>query len=157
HGPAVDEPAARPGAGRDAPGRDAHGPDPARGPAAGGGRRAGARDAVARPVPRRRRGHAGIGRAGAAQARSGDRWLLRLWLECLAQASRDEQFREHAATFWRGNRARGEKLISVAVPRHAERAKAIASAMIALDIGVAIQHLVDPDDAPLDLYPELYA
>jgi AcrR family transcriptional regulator len=93
----------------------------------------------------------------AIQARSEDRWLLRLWLECLAQASRDEQFRELAATFWRGNRARGEKLISVAVPEHAERAKAIASAMIALDIGLAIQHLVDPDDAPLDLYPELYA
>jgi hypothetical protein len=28
--------------------------------------------------------------------------------------------------------------------------------MIALDIGLAIQHFVDPDDVPLDLYPELY-
>jgi hypothetical protein len=29
-------------------------------------------------------------------------------------------------------------------------------ALIALDIGLAIQHFVDPEDAPLDLYPELY-
>jgi AcrR family transcriptional regulator len=92
----------------------------------------------------------------AIQARREDRWLLRLLLECLAQASRDEQFRKLAASFWRGNRARGEKLVANAVPRHAQRAKAIASAMIALDIGLAIQHMVDPDDAPLDLYAELY-
>jgi AcrR family transcriptional regulator len=92
----------------------------------------------------------------AVQTRREDRWLLRLWLECLVQASRDDQFRELAATFWRGNRARGERLIAAGVPEHAERAKAIASAMIALDIGLAIQHMVDPDDAPLDLYPELY-
>jgi hypothetical protein len=28
--------------------------------------------------------------------------------------------------------------------------------MIAMDIGLALQHFVDPDGAPLDLYPELY-
>ena len=32
----------------------------------------------------------------------------------------------------------------------------LASAMIALDIGLALQHFVDADAAPLDLYPELY-
>jgi AcrR family transcriptional regulator len=92
----------------------------------------------------------------AIQSRREDRWLLRLWLECLVQASRDEEFRKLAATFWRGNRARGEKLIAAAVPQHAGRAKSIATAMIALDIGLAIQHMVDPEAAPLDLYPELY-
>jgi hypothetical protein len=28
--------------------------------------------------------------------------------------------------------------------------------MIALDIGLAVQHLVDPDAVPLDLYVPLY-
>ncbi len=34
--------------------------------------------------------------------------------------------------------------------------RAVATALIALDIGLALQHLVDPDDVPLSLYPELY-
>jgi AcrR family transcriptional regulator len=92
----------------------------------------------------------------AIQARGEDRWLWRLWFECLAQAGRDEELRELAATFWRGNRARGQKLIATAIPEQAARAKAISTAMIALDIGLAIQHFVDPEDVPLDLYPELY-
>jgi AcrR family transcriptional regulator len=92
----------------------------------------------------------------AIQARTEERWLFRLWFECLAQAGRDERLRELASTFWRGNRARGQKLIETAMPHHADRAKAISTAMIALDIGLAIQHFVDPEDVPLDLYPELY-
>jgi hypothetical protein len=32
----------------------------------------------------------------------------------------------------------------------------LASALIAMDIGLALQHFVDPEAAPLDLYPELY-
>ena len=28
--------------------------------------------------------------------------------------------------------------------------------MIALDVGLAVQHLVDPDEAPLDLYVPLF-
>jgi hypothetical protein len=28
--------------------------------------------------------------------------------------------------------------------------------MIAMDIGLALQHFVDPEGVPLDLYPELY-
>jgi AcrR family transcriptional regulator len=85
-----------------------------------------------------------------------DRWLWRLWFECLAQAGRDEKLRELASSFWRGNRAGMTKLIERGVPELGEQAKAIATAMIALDIGLAIQNFVDPDDAPLDLYPELY-
>ena len=33
----------------------------------------------------------------------------------------------------------------------------LASALIALDIGLALQHDVDPDAVPLEVYPELYA
>ena len=85
-----------------------------------------------------------------------DRWLWRLWFECLAQAGRDEELRELASTFWRGNRAGLTQLIELGAPELSKRAKAIATAMIALDIGLAIQNFVDPDDAPLELYPELY-
>ena len=92
----------------------------------------------------------------AIQGREQDRWLFRLWFECLSQAGRDDDLRELAATFWRGNRARGAKLVETAMPDLADRAKAISTALIALDIGLAIQHFVDPDDVPLALYPELY-
>ena len=34
--------------------------------------------------------------------------------------------------------------------------KHLASALTALDIGLAVQNLVDPDEVPLDLYPQLY-
>lgn len=93
----------------------------------------------------------------AIQARPEGRWLWRLWFECLAQADRDEELRELAATFWRGNRERIARLAAIAMPHQKSRAKSIATAMIALDIGLAIQHFVDPDEAGLDLYPELYA
>jgi AcrR family transcriptional regulator len=92
----------------------------------------------------------------AIQANPEGRWIWRLWFECLAQAGRDEELRELAATFWKGNRERIAKLIEIAQPHHRDGAKAIATAMIALDIGLAIQHFVDPDGAPLDFYPELY-
>jgi AcrR family transcriptional regulator len=95
-------------------------------------------------------------RLAAIQANPEGRWLWRLWFECLAQAGRDEELRQLAETFWRGNRERTTKLIELAWPHHQAQAKAIASALIALDIGLAIQHFVDPDDVPLDLYPELY-
>ncbi|MDQ6836462.1 MAG: TetR/AcrR family transcriptional regulator [Actinomycetota bacterium] len=92
----------------------------------------------------------------AAQMHKEGRWLFRLWLECLAQAGRDPELRKLASSFWRGNRARTAKLWEAAMPGQAARAKAIATALIALDIGLAIQHSVDPDDVPLDLYPELF-
>ena len=92
----------------------------------------------------------------AIQAKAEGRWIWRLWFECLAQAGRDEELRELAATFWQGNRERIANLIETALPQHKDRAKAIATALIALDIGLAIQHFVDPEEAPLHLYPELY-
>lgn len=90
------------------------------------------------------------------QAERDTHWLWRLWLECLAQAGRDKEVRKLAATFWRDNRAGIAILIEQANPRRADRAKAISTALIALDIGLAIQNFVDPDDVPLDLYPELF-
>jgi AcrR family transcriptional regulator len=90
------------------------------------------------------------------QAEGDGRWLWRLWLECLAQAGREEAVRNLAATFWRDNRAGTAMLIKQAAPQQADRAKAISTALIAMDIGLAIQNFVDPEDVPLDLYPELF-
>lgn len=87
-------------------------------------------------------------------------WLFRLWLECLTQAARDNEFRKLAATFWSGNRAllaEGARGAFEEVGREPPLPlKQIATAMIALDVGLAVQHLVDPDEAPLDNYVPLF-
>jgi AcrR family transcriptional regulator len=91
---------------------------------------------------------------------SAERWIFELWLECLAHAARHSEFAELPATFWSGNRAVGAEMIE-RVYRDADASppvepRHLASAMIALDIGLAIQNLVDPKAVPLRLYPELY-
>jgi AcrR family transcriptional regulator len=87
-------------------------------------------------------------------------FLFRLWLECLTQAARDEGFRQLVATFWTGNRAllskEAEATFSELGRKPPLPTEQIATAMIALDIGLAVQHLVDPDAVPLDLYVPLY-
>jgi AcrR family transcriptional regulator len=96
----------------------------------------------------------------AIQADTDGRWLFRLWLELLAHAGRDEEFRSLAAGFWNETRALSAVAIEKAFADAGATAplapSALASAMIALDIGLALQHFVDPDGAPLALYPELY-
>jgi AcrR family transcriptional regulator len=87
-------------------------------------------------------------------------WLFRLWLECLTQAARDEDFRKLAASFWSGNRALTAGQIS-ATYEEIERKpplppEQLATAMIAVDVGLAVQHLVDPEAVSLDLYVPLF-
>jgi AcrR family transcriptional regulator len=88
------------------------------------------------------------------------RWLLRLILELLAEAGRNERVRELAATFWSGTRALTAESIrqaaSAAGAREPQDAETLATALIAVDIGLALQHYVDPEAVPLDVYPELY-
>lgn len=95
------------------------------------------------------------------QAHPDGRWLFRLWLELLLQAGRDPKMRELAAEFWRSNRL----LIARIVERGAEAdgrdmrglsPERMATALIAMDIGLAIQHYVDPETVPLDVYPEVF-
>jgi AcrR family transcriptional regulator len=97
--------------------------------------------------------------AAIQRAREG-RWLFRLWLELLAHAGRDKRFREIAGAFWRDNRATSTEAIATAFAEQRSSppiaADHLASAMIALDIGLAIQHFADPEAVPLELYPELY-
>jgi AcrR family transcriptional regulator len=90
----------------------------------------------------------------------GERWLFELWLECLAYAARHPEFASLPATFWRGNRALTARMIDSTFGQVGEAppidSKHIATALTALDIGLAIQNLVDPEEVPLDLYPKLY-
>jgi len=83
-----------------------------------------------------------------------------LWLECLAMAARDERFRKLAETFWRGNRALATERLKAEYEGREEELpvppRDLATAVIALDIGLFLQHLVDPEEAPLSLYMPLY-
>lgn len=96
----------------------------------------------------------------AIQADEASRWLFPLWLELLAHAGRDPSFVPLAAEFWRGTRDVGaaalEHQYAAAGRTPPLPVREIASAMIALDVGLALQHFVDPEGAPLDQYPRLY-
>ena len=102
----------------------------------------------------------GAERVRDVQSNEEGRWLFRLWLECLTEAARDEEFRKMAAGFWSANRAamaaRGAAEYEELGRKPPLPTDQMATAMIALDIGLAVQHLVDPEVAPLDLYVPLY-
>ena len=99
-------------------------------------------------------------RLAAIQSGSEGQWLFQLWLELLAHAGREPGFRRIAADFWRDNRRLSASAIASSFEEAGKELPApadhLASAMIALDIGLAIQHFVDPRGVPLKLYPELY-
>jgi AcrR family transcriptional regulator len=115
---------------------------------------------------RARAGAAPSGRAtGEALARlhddPEDRRLFRLWLELLAHAGRSDELGAVAREFWRRNREltagvvrREHAAAGTEPPAPPER---LATLLIALDMGLALQHAVDPEEVPLDVYGELYA
>jgi AcrR family transcriptional regulator len=114
-------------------------------------------------TPRRRTARAQMrstAREFARKYEHGERWLFELWLECLAYAARHPEFASLPATFWRGNRALTARMVDSVFAQVGERppidSKHIATALTALDIGLAIQNLVDPGEVPLDLYPKLF-
>lgn len=94
------------------------------------------------------------------QADPRGRWLLRLILELLAEAGRSDRVRELAATFWSGNRELTAHSIREAFADVGKEPpgdpRMFATALIALDIGLALQHYVDPEAVPLSVYPDLY-
>jgi AcrR family transcriptional regulator len=119
-----------------------------------------AEQAQEQPGTPRERLRWGSERLRDVQKREEGSWLFRLWLECLTQAARDEEFRKLAATFWSGNRGLLAEQTKAVYKELGSKpplpAKQIATAMIALDVGLAVQHLVDPEEAPLDLYVPLF-
>jgi AcrR family transcriptional regulator len=119
-----------------------------------------AEQAQEQPGTPRERLRWGIERVRDVQKGDAGKWLFRLWLECLTQAARDEEFRKLAATFWSGNRAILAQGIAETYKEIGQEPplppKQIATAMIALDVGLAVQHLVDPDEAPLEDYVPLF-
>jgi AcrR family transcriptional regulator len=86
--------------------------------------------------------------------------LFRLFLEVLAHAARHDTLRAVPAQFWSDNRA---LIAEVTAQAHAEAGKAppadpqlLATAMIALNLGLSIQRYVDPDAVPVEAWPELF-
>jgi AcrR family transcriptional regulator len=102
----------------------------------------------------------GIEQVRDVQKEDQGKWLFRLWLECLTQAARDEDFRKLAATFWSGNRAVLAAGIEATYEEIGEKPPLppdqLGTAMIALDVGLAVQHLVDPHAVSLDVYVPLF-
>jgi AcrR family transcriptional regulator len=86
--------------------------------------------------------------------------MFHLWLELLAQAGRDPDLREMAAGFWRGNAMLIEQALAAAEEAHGTElnvdARALAAAAIALDVGLGIQHFVDPERVPLSVWPDAF-
>ena len=119
-----------------------------------------AEETEAQPGSPRERLRWGIERMKEPYEREDGRWLFRLWLECLTAATRDEEFRKLAATFWSGNReliaGQSKEAFREVGRKPPLPTKQIATAMIALDIGLAVQHVVDPEAVPLDLYVPLF-
>jgi AcrR family transcriptional regulator len=120
-----------------------------------------AEQAQEQPGTPRERLRWGIERVRDVQKGEQGRWLFRLWLECLTQAARDEEFRELAAGFWSGNRTLLAGQIKATFEEEVGRKPPlppdqIATAMIALDVGLAVQHLVDPEEVPLQAYVPLF-
>jgi AcrR family transcriptional regulator len=98
------------------------------------------------------------GRQVAAVQPSGETTpMFRLWLEMLAQAGRDEDTRRLVAGFWSGNRA----LMAELAARNPRRPPGLtpeqmASAFIAMDVGLALQHFADPEAVPLETWPAVW-
>lgn len=94
------------------------------------------------------------------QERADTRMFFSLWFELLAHAARNPEFAELPAMFWKGNRAltteRIKALYAELGRKPPAKPKELATALIALDIGLSIQHLVDPDDVPLSAYDSLF-
>jgi AcrR family transcriptional regulator len=99
-------------------------------------------------------------RLAAVQAHPDGAWMFRLWLEMLAHADRSEDLRALAAQFWSSNRALMTRLVEQFYAQRGESppiaADRIASAFIAMDVGLALQHHVDPQAVPLDVYPDVW-
>ena len=99
-------------------------------------------------------------RSAELHAQPAAAWMTRLWLEVLAHAGRDAQTRRLTAGFWTETRAIGAEQIARTYDEAGLEPpvdpRELASAFIALDIGLGLQRFVDPDAVSLDDYPRLF-
>jgi AcrR family transcriptional regulator len=99
-------------------------------------------------------------RAAAVHRHPAAEWMIRLILEVLAHSGRDPETRRLAAGFWSGTREIGAEQIRHVYAAAGREPPAdpseIASAFIALDLGLTLQRYVDPDAVSLDAYPRLF-
>jgi AcrR family transcriptional regulator len=88
-------------------------------------------------------------------------WIIQLWLELMANAPRDEGFREIAAGLWRQTRGFGAALMAAAYKEAGREPplppEELMTAMIALENGLSLQHYADPEAVPVDLFPKVFA
>jgi AcrR family transcriptional regulator len=98
--------------------------------------------------------------AAAVHTHAIEEWMIRLFLEVLAHAGRDPETRRLAAGFWSGTREIGaeqvRRLYAAAGREPPADPSEIASAFIALEVGLGLQRYVDPDAVSLDAYPRLF-
>jgi AcrR family transcriptional regulator len=107
-----------------------------------------------RTAPQRRLG-AAVGREFAAYVRQRRRWLT-LLIEFWAQAARDPKLRPKFAE----RHGKLRSAIAEVLPQRADRlglslalpAEQLATVLIALTNGMAVEHLADPHGVPKDLY-----
>ena len=87
-------------------------------------------------------------------------WLIALWFELMAATRRDQRLRARAAEFWRSNLGVYVEAITSAAGEQGKELRfdpeTVATAAIALDIGLAVQHYVDPERVGLDLWPDAF-
>src|SRR4051794_6473256 len=100
-------------------------------------------------------------RLAGMQADPEGAWLFRLWLEVLAHAAREPSLTEVVAGFWSTTRAASAQAIAAWAAAEGTEltapAEVLATLSIAVDIGLAVQHFVDPEAVPLDLYEPAFA
>jgi AcrR family transcriptional regulator len=98
--------------------------------------------------------------AAAVHEHAASEWMVRLFLEVLAHAGRDAETRQLAAGFWSGTRHIAAEQIGRLYAEAGQEPPAepseIATAIIALDVGLALQRFVDADAVSLDAFPRLY-
>jgi AcrR family transcriptional regulator len=87
-------------------------------------------------------------------------WMFQLWFELVAASGRDETLRERVADFWRTNMGLYVEAIKSAARDQGRTLhfdpETLATAVIAIDIGLATQRFVDPERVSLDIWPDAF-
>jgi AcrR family transcriptional regulator len=104
--------------------------------------------------------------SAAEHVRTGASWLMErteveliLFLEFILRGARDEKFRPVVASYWQSIR----EVLAEQIERRAaeegrplpDRAENFASLVIAMGLGFALEHLIDPKRVPSEVFPAM--